>query len=562
MSGRAGIGVALAIVCAAGSAFGQNALGDGRRLDANQQVGSGGVNSAVRADFSAANALRAAIVTGNAPGGLSFRADVGYAAPREFRGELGSDDLFEFRRDSLYSGLSGQGIRGTDALQYQFALTTGSRPPRTLAGPLSVSRDSGGLRAQVDTAMPSADTSMGVKTGGGTALSPVPVTDLATDRGFGLWQLRSSAGYLTDRSIAESVVGGFNRNEGEQIGVTASPLGGVRTFDISPQAQAQRDTSAVRSDASRPADQPFTADTAIQVPSTSAYDRVVQGVRDELSRTAGIDDTEDGGVVELIEEQNRGLREFLASVREQQAPLPTDESETAEDAPDTAEDETLDDGTTPAARDRLIQRLDELGIDRSAIDALRSGVTRVDDLVAPGATLGQDFYLTHLTQGRELLRQGRFFDAEARFSLALSVREGDPTASIGRVHAQIGAGLFLSASLNLRETFTQHPMLIAARYAPDLLPTPERTRAVVDRLNARVDQDGSEARAAALLLAYVGRQADDEPLIRRGLGRIDKDGEDPLAQLLRLVWLNDADVQRSLDALGAAGVSLDQGEGE
>lgn len=160
------------------------------------------------------------------------------------------------------------------------------------------------------------------------------------------------------------------------------------------------------------------------------------------------------------------------------------------------------------------------------------------------------------------MRQGRFFDAEARFSLALSVREGDPTASIGRVHAQIGAGLFLSASLNLRETFTQHPMLIAARYAPDLLPTPERTRAVVDRLNARVDQDGSEARAAALLLAYVGRQADDEPLIRRGLGRIDKDGEDPLAQLLRLVWLNDADVQRSLDALGAAGVSLDQGEGE
>ena len=55
---------------------------------------------------------------------------------------------------------------------------------------------------------------------------------------------------------------------------------------------------------------------------------------------------------------------------------------------------------------------------------------------------------------------------------------------------------------------------------------------------------------------------DDEPLIRRGLGRSDKDGEDPLAQLLRLVWLNDADVQRSLDALGAAGVSLDQGEGE
>ncbi|MEL6499146.1 MAG: hypothetical protein AAF937_03285 [Planctomycetota bacterium] len=560
MIARAGIGITLIVACAAGSTVGQDALGDGRRLDANQRVGSGGVNTSVRADFSAANALRAAIVTGNAPGFLSFRGDVGYVAPREFRGDLGSDDLFEFRRDSLYSGLSGQGIRGTDALQYQFALTTGSRPPRSLAGPLSVSRDSGGLRSQVDAAMPSIDTSANIRTGGASALAPVPVTDLVTDRGSGLWQLRSSAGYLTDRSIAESVVGGFDTGEGGQVGVTASPLGGVRTFDISPQAQAQRDASAVRSDASRPLDQPVTLDTAIQVPSTNAYDRVLQGVQDEFSRSIGIEDDGDGnGLVELIEQQNQSLREFLASVREQPAPLPVDDDDAT---PSDAKEESPDGGETLPARDRLIQRFEELGIDRSSIDALRAGATRVDDLVAPGVRLGQDFYLTHLTEGRELMRQGRFFDAEARFSLALSVREGDPTASIGRVHAQIGAGLFLSASLNLRETFTQNPMLIAAQYAPDLLPTPARTRAVIERLNARIDQDGSEARAAALLLAYVGRQIDDEALIRRGLGRIDLDGEDPLAQLLRLVWLDDADVQRSLDALGKAGSSLNRGGGE
>ncbi len=549
MSGRAGIGMAAALVLAAGSAIGQNAHGDGRRLDANQQVGSGGVNTAVRADFSAANALRNAIVTGNAPGGLSFRGDVGYAAPREFRGELGSDDLFEFRRDSLYSGLSGQGIRGTDALQYQFALTTGSRPPRSLAGPLSVSRDSGGLRAQVDSAMPASGTTANAGAGGTAALTRVPPTEFVNDRGFGLWQLRSSAGYLTDRSLAESVVGGFENSEGQSMGVTASPLGGVRTFDISPQSQRQRDPSAMPSDASRPLAQPGTADTAVQAPRLSAYDRLVEGMGDEFARSSGVEGREPSRAVQLIEEQNEKLREFLESVREQAAPLPTtDENDENDDTG--AAGGASSAGGAPAARDRLIRQLDALGVDRGMIDALRSNDIRMNDLVAPGALLGQDFYATHVSEGRELLRQGRFFDAEARFSLALSVREGDPIASIGRVHAQIGAGLFLSASLNLRDTFTEHPMLIAARYAPELLPTPDRTRAVVERLNARIDQDTGEARASALLLAYVGRHTGDEALIRRGLSRLDRDGADPLAELLRLVWLDDADVQRSLDALG------------
>ncbi|MEL7483194.1 MAG: hypothetical protein AAFN41_02450 [Planctomycetota bacterium] len=559
MSGRARIGAALLLSAVAGSAFGQDALGDGRRLDANQRIGSGGVNSAVRADFSAANALRAAIVTGNAPGGLSFRGDVGYAAPREFRGELGSDDLFEFRRDSLYSGLSGQGIRGTDALQYQFALTTGSRPPRTLAGPLSVSRDSGGLRAQVDSAMPTSGVSTDITTGGGSALTRVPPTEFVNDRGFGLSQLRSSAGYVTDRSIAESVVGGFETQEGRTIGVTASPLGGVRTFDVSPLSASQRDPAAVPSEFSTPAGQPDTLDTAVQVEGLSPFDRLTEGVGEDLARNAGLEPGS-GQAVQMVEEQNQKLREFLESVQRQVAPLPTGES--TGDGEDPAGEQ--DEGERLPARDRLIRQLEELGIERGAIDALRSSEIRVDDLVNPAALEGRDFYASHVAEGRELLREGRFFDAEARFSMALSVREGDPIASIGRVHAQIGAGLFLSASLNLRETFTEHPMLIAARYAPDLLPTPQRTLAVVDRLNARVDGEGGEARAAALLLAYVGRNTDDETLIRRGLGRLDQDGEDSLSQLLRLVWLNDGDVQRSLDALGLprGGAGAGEGTGE
>src|SRR4051812_30179401 len=97
-------------------------------LDRNLQQGSGGVNPG-RPDFAQEVRFRNAIVTGNVPGGPSFRGNVGYRAPGEFAGNLPSNSLYTFRRDSVYSGLGGMGIRGTDALQYQFAATTGNTPP-------------------------------------------------------------------------------------------------------------------------------------------------------------------------------------------------------------------------------------------------------------------------------------------------------------------------------------------------------------------------------------------------------------------------------------------------
>src|SRR5512142_812694 len=102
---------AAAVLGLAGSALGQYAL------DHSLQVGSGGRNAPGR-DLKKELEFRNAVITGNAPGGISFRGDVGYRAPGEFFGHLGSNDTFAFRRDSAYSGLAGLGLLGTDALQY------------------------------------------------------------------------------------------------------------------------------------------------------------------------------------------------------------------------------------------------------------------------------------------------------------------------------------------------------------------------------------------------------------------------------------------------------------
>ncbi|MGP1273620.1 MAG: hypothetical protein ACTS22_09835 [Phycisphaerales bacterium] len=504
-------------------ALGQDAQGDGRALDRNQQVGSGGINRPARPDFSAELRFRNAIVTGNAPNGLSFRGDIGYTADREFRGQLGSDDLFSFRRDSLYSGLSGVGIRGTDALQYQFALTTGNRPPRELAGSLALSRDL--FTADVPAV---ASTSAQLSAGGVAAPSPtlsrIPADELEELSGAGMWKLRSPSAYTAERSLAESFVGSVTTGMGDTVGISASPLTGIRTIQpqTSPAAQAMRDRAS----------QGVAAAVDTSAVPTAAIARAEPGVGYEgylqrLEQAYPTAEGEAGGpasVSDRVREQNQRLQEFLLQLREPMAPE-DDEAEPTADAMNDA--------------DRLRERFRELGIADATIEALRSEGLEIDDLVPAETGSRRSFYAMHMAEGRRLMAEGSYFAAEARFALALALREDDATAAIARVHAQLGAGLFLSAAVNLRETLNSNPVLVGASYADDLIPSEERLRVLADRLAAQARDGGPEGRSAALLLAYVGHHLGDDSLIERGLDRIDLEVQDPLSQLLRIVWLDD-----------------------
>ena len=66
----------LSLLVLSGAAHAQNALGDGNALDAN--TGQRGRVNSTRPNFARELSFRNAIATGNAPGGLSFRGDLGY----------------------------------------------------------------------------------------------------------------------------------------------------------------------------------------------------------------------------------------------------------------------------------------------------------------------------------------------------------------------------------------------------------------------------------------------------------------------------------------------------
>lgn len=498
----------------------------GRLLDNSLYQGSRYNDAALSRDPMREVAFRRAIVTGNAAGGLSFRGDVGYSDPREFRADLGSNDLFSFRRDSLYSGLVGQGIRGTEALQYQMALTTGSTPPPNLVGSLVVPR--------TFTPEPVMAQSTGRIDTSARISRPDP-TD-AEESGSLLGMLRSSSSYSTSIGLQPVLVNKLNTpEESPDLAVTASSLRGVRLAPVPDESQDWRPDTGM--------------DTS--VPGNAIEPGRVETAHDVLMREfdADAEQTQEDPANPSI----MGWRERLDELRN--ALLRGDQ-------PGQGEDETPDEGVTPG-EDELpedLQNLQRMGtFDEETIELMRRLREPAERLVIPGDETKHDAFREHMEAGQRLLTRERFFDAEERFTRALAITPGDVTAQVGRIHAQLGAGMYLSAAMNLRILLLQHPEMVAMRFDETLLPGEARRERINAALRKKlgVGEDADDAsqgdpqlrREAGLLLAYLGRQSGDHAAVRDGLAAMRKvndlyaDDESQaterrLHELLERVWLN------------------------
>ncbi len=515
----------------------QNALGDGTRLDRSLRVGSGGKNVGGR-DFAAELRFRNAIITGNAPGGLSFRGDVGYKGPNEFFGNLPSDELFAFRRDSVYSGLAGMGLRGTDALQYQFAMTTGNAPPPGLTG-TGVIRRSVVASSGAEIPAPPAEPRV---TGDPGLTRPSLSQELADESGLTLWTLRSPSAYIAARGLSPTLLGVTTTPDGKQYGVAASTLRG-----IAPVALPPAEPEAPATEAIPPA--------RLDLPATARPSDTI--VKPETPETADRPLTP-------YEQLTRELEQISERMKpEEPAGAPTVEPGAGPTAPapggpgaglprplwETWLDELraqLEGRPTAREAEEAEEAAADVPFRSSTLELLRTTTSQVRTFVGDGV----DAYSKHLQLGQQHLREGRYFDAEERFTAALSLRPGDTMAAIARIHAQLGSSMFLSASINLRGLLLRHPEVAAMRFEPDLLPRAERLEALTAQLATLTGGTEGSRRESALLLAYVARQRGDRATIGQALDVIrpperapgTKDDElDRLAMLLREVWLTDAE---------------------
>ncbi|RMH27132.1 MAG: hypothetical protein D6693_05905 [Planctomycetota bacterium] len=507
------------VVCAAASlslpvsAEAQNALGDGRALDTPLQRGAR-VNPA-RPDFAAEVALRNAIVTGNIGGGFAFRGDVGYRAPGEFTGGdvtlsagalrglgvtagaiggAGSDDLFAFQRDAARSAF---GVRGLDGLRYQMGLTTdlglAARP-----GDLLIARPSGAPLAPT-----------GVSRLGEVALDPFTLRPGA---------LRSTTAHLADALLEPTALD--RHDSGDALTYTiADPLRGVVRY-------------STPADGAQPEAAGDGADDAERSPL-----RVDNRVSDRLEPAA----------IDLrVSPVLRSLRDSLkpAGPVEPEAGGGAEPDESAPAAPDTGPDE-LD-----ARLGRLRSAMAGAGepIEETDVPETLALLRRLSPIVSKYTSESgphRDVFAEHMREAQARLAQGRWFDAEERFSAALVIRPDDPLAMAGRLHAQIGAGLFLSASVNLRTFLTAHPEFIATRFDPSLTPSAQRLAQIEAMLRRSASASTPMAARSGLLLAYLGFQRGDEAAVRDGFEAIDRardaagEAPDPFVDVLRRAWAAD-----------------------
>lgn len=600
--GRAVVGWVILVAGLAlpsGVAAGQNALGDGRNLE--KQTGNAPLppvrnrNESFRAQMK----LNDAIVTGNATGGRSFRGNAGYTSANDFRGRLGSDDLFSFSRDAQPSWVD---------------LGTNNKLRNQLDRQMSISRRGGNV-----------DGLLGRGIGNQPFEGRARQTTVEQERaelGLGTGALRSTSAYQIGRALSPTQVGRVENN-GQVRSTLASGLRGLTVtsdmtdlgfdkdtdkdkkkpsgrIDTSARSRTGYDELKARLDrlefstSARPEDQARTEPGLKTKPGeqtkpdgtnpTDGGKRPDGGVTpdgglrtdpgqktksplDPSAKATGDDSRAERAGTRLPGESIRerdpvtGLvsasaggeawRQRMAEIRKalNDAERAKNETKSKRNKDNKDENEQTPGGAVDRSRRDAAARLNG-----ETIRAIRESGGTVDKFVTTLSPGGEerDVYAEVMALGQKYLADGRYFDAEERFVRAQVIRPDDATALVGRLHAQLGAGLVLSASTNLRALIREHPELIGVKYGPSLLPTAERLQSLDKDLDLTITpifQERLDLRArreASLLKAYLGFQRNDRAMIANSLRMMEDTskqiGEDEsvLGTFLRGVWLGEA----------------------
>ncbi len=492
-------------------------------LDNNLQAGTQGINPTALSERDV-YMFRNAVLTGNVAN-RSFRDNLGYTAPRDFRGELGSNDLYRFARDSYASGLALRGIRSLTSTHQVLAQTD----PNSFAHyPLARSGEGTDLE-EVRSRMVS------------RLMLPVGAPP-AFNSMRGSVFIRSLAARSSDASLRGNIVGYSNTEAGGVIEVGASGLRGMFEESLmtapAPGADANQPGPRTSGNALRTGERlDNRVNAGLPQPGQDPYIDLVEHFASAFDTTglelpSTLADPEAENVFDerwqrmfTFEEQYRQLTEILqqrgeSGVTDTSALQPTLPEEPA------LESSTADERPTPYPTD-----IDTL-LERYLPKNIREDV-RLQDLAGQTDTL----FDKQMRRAQSLLNEGRYFDAESYFTTALAARPSHPLAKIGKLNSQIGAGLFLSAGATLRGLVVTHPEVFAVRYDERVLPSQERLDEIIEMLQERLEKRPSFTATSALLLSYLGHAVNDPELVDSGLEHLEAiDDPDELVPLLRALW--------------------------
>lgn len=570
------------------AALGQNQLGDGRRLDANLQQGSGGYNSAQAVDgrINSGNA----VVTGNVPGLQYFHGNVGYSAPGEFSGSLSGDSLFRFRAQSygpVYDTAPNASAFGSGVAPVQI-YRGGANP--SVQG-ISPTGQMYGFRTFDPTGIQVFQPTSGLA---GTPLGAAPVVGtplgfVQSERGWVQVQASPLLGVRQQPLAAARVAATLQRGavgawvpveapDGTQLEVappaavkapaTAQPTGALPIPQVPPslimgaqlqgrldqeiQAQPQAIEQSVEDLRNKLLPQARTdqEDQEKETRGQTAYVNLLRQLRAAQSPRPP-----SGSPQQALRRQEEAMQgtppqesEAEETQRLRSVPVPPGQEQPTMNLRQPSSEELA---KAEQEREEAVRRASGLRGQTGAQDQRPSQTARpvpkelqqllekVNYRLPPIASMAgqaQGSLAEAYRTAEAALAKGQYFPAMEQYRQIQTRWPNEPMAVAGQVHAAMGAGMIRTAALSLRRLLEQHPELIAVRYEPRLLPTEERLQWVRDQLQEMATQGVSPD--AGLVIAYLGYQTNSTSLVRYGLDLAQTASpEDPLLTLLRQIWL-------------------------
>jgi hypothetical protein len=132
------------------------------------------------------------------------------------------------------------------------------------------------------------------------------------------------------------------------------------------------------------------------------------------------------------------------------------------------------------------------------------GGAKVDPMVIDTFSkgVGSPTLAAELKDAEASMRQGKFADAIQKFSLAQEASPNDPMIALGRANAELGAGNYRTAEMQLRMAYGTKPALLMGKYDLKNLIGQERVDTISKDLTDLAAKEKEET-MAPFLLAYI-----------------------------------------------------------
>jgi hypothetical protein len=146
--------------------------------------------------------------------------------------------------------------------------------------------------------------------------------------------------------------------------------------------------------------------------------------------------------------------------------------------------------------------------------------------------------LTEITkQAEDLVRQGKFNSALDKYDAAQQVAPNNPMVKMGRAIAELGAAFYARAESHVRESYGQNPALMVAQFDLRNLLGEDRLQALVKDLRELANKDKKDSRPV-FLLAFIAYNTGSANTADGYLDIAEKraGGNDALLKSLREHW--------------------------